>query len=537
MLQEAKTSDNIKKVAIYCRLSDEDRNKSDSISDSRSIQTQKNLLIEHALNHGWVIYNIYSDDDWSGADSDRPDYNRLLYEAQAGKFDIVLCKHQSRFTRDMEHVEKYINNKFKEWGVRFVSILDGADTDLSGNKKSRQINGLVNEWYLEDLSENVKASFKTRKKSGKYISSFAPYGYAKDPKDINHLVIDHEAADIVKTIFKLYLKGNSQEKIACFLNQEKILCPTRYKKEILNTNFKSNLASKETLPIWRSSAICQILSNEVYIGNSAQNKSESISYKNHTRISIPRENWIIVEDTHEPIISKSDFYKVQVLRKKRFRPTKKGEVSLFSGLLKCGYCKSNLILNSVKKNGYKYYRCIKRYPNLEEHSCCINEEHLILAVKNELKSYIQLLIDPKSMSDKVEQCNGGFEELQKLEKSIDKLQKKCDSIDRTVMNLYEDKICGNITEEQFKRINSRYIEEQQQIFVDISEKKSLYKKLLIKKEKYSEITSDEFKLNEIKRYLEFNDLKRELLLELLDRIEVFNGEKWGTKNFKIYWKF
>ena len=150
------------RVGIYCRLSDEDRFKKDKNDDSESIANQKSMLLKYALNKNWEVVNVYSDDDYSGADINRPKFNELLKDCEEGKIDIVLCKTQSRFSRDMEIVEKYIHNKFIEWGIRFVSIVDNADTQVKGNKKARQINGLINEWYLEDLSDNIRSSLQNR---------------------------------------------------------------------------------------------------------------------------------------------------------------------------------------------------------------------------------------------------------------------------------------------------------------------------------------------------------------------------------------
>ena len=185
------------KVAIYCRLSEEDKNKSDSV-DSESIQNQKSMLIQFAMDRNWEIYNIYSDDDYTGADRNRPEFKKLLADAENRKFDVVLCKTQSRFTRELEMVEKYIHGLFPYWGIRFVSIVDNADTDNKGNKKSRQINGLINEWYLEDLSDNIKSVLTNKRKQGYYIGSTALYGYRKDPDKKGHLIIDEEAAEIVR---------------------------------------------------------------------------------------------------------------------------------------------------------------------------------------------------------------------------------------------------------------------------------------------------------------------------------------------------
>ena len=165
------------KVAIYCRLSEEDRNKQFETDDSNSIQNQKSMLLQYAMEQGWELYNIYSDDDYTGSDRRRPEFNRLLKDAEQHRFDIILCKTQSRFTRELELVEKYIHGLFPIWGIRFISIVDNADTANKGNKKSRQINGLVNEWYLEDMSENIRSVLTNRRKNGFHIGAFALYGY------------------------------------------------------------------------------------------------------------------------------------------------------------------------------------------------------------------------------------------------------------------------------------------------------------------------------------------------------------------------
>ena len=197
-------------MGIYTRLSEEDRNKANPEDDSNSIQNQKSMLIQYALAQGWEIYNIYSDDDYTSSDRRRPEFNKLLSDAEAGKFDIVLCKTQSRFTRELELVEKYIHGLFPLWGIRFVSIVDNADTANKGNKKSRQINGLVNEWYLEDMSENIRSVLTNRRENGHHIGSFAPYGYKKDPDVKGHLIIDEEAAAIVREISLCLLRDTEK---------------------------------------------------------------------------------------------------------------------------------------------------------------------------------------------------------------------------------------------------------------------------------------------------------------------------------------
>ena len=178
------------KAAIYCRLSKEDE---DKIGESESIQNQKSMLLQYALENGFDIYQIYSDEDYSGIDRNRPAFNSMLQAASEHRFDVVLAKTQSRFTRDMELVEKYLHGKFMEWGVRFIAVVDHVDTNDTANKKSRQINGLINEWYLEDLSINVRSVLDHKRKEGLFIGSFARYGYCKDPNAKGKLIIDPEA--------------------------------------------------------------------------------------------------------------------------------------------------------------------------------------------------------------------------------------------------------------------------------------------------------------------------------------------------------
>ena len=198
----------MEKVGVYCRLSDEDRYKKNKNDDSESIANQKSMLLKYALEQDWEVVDIYSDDDYSGAGVERPDFNRLINDCENGRINIVLCKTQSRFSRDMEVIEKYLHNKFIEWGVRFVSIVDNADTNNEANKKSRQINGLVNEWYLEDLSNNVKKSLKNKREDGLFMGSFAPYGYEKDPNDKHKLIIDENVFDMAQEILEQRAKKN-----------------------------------------------------------------------------------------------------------------------------------------------------------------------------------------------------------------------------------------------------------------------------------------------------------------------------------------
>ena len=286
------------RCAIYCRLSKEDTNKRHA--ESESIQNQKNLLARYALDRDWEIFGFYCDEDRSGADAMRPDFRRLLHDAEAGRFNIVLCKSQSRFTRDMELVEKYIHGLFPRWGVRFVAVADNADTEIRGNKKARQINGLVNEWYLEDLSENVRMVLAHKRRSGQYLGSIPLYGYQKDPADRHRLVVDEPAATVVRRIFRWSLDGAGAQRIADRLNAAGVVNPTVYKKPGASCS-----------PLWNRSTVSRILRNEMYAGTLIQGRQTRESFKSKRTVPVPECRWVRIEGAHDAIIPPAVFRQVQ----------------------------------------------------------------------------------------------------------------------------------------------------------------------------------------------------------------------------------
>lgn len=300
------------RAAIYCRLSVEDKNKTNE--QSESIQNQNILLKEYAEKHHFSIYKVYSDDNCSGLSKQRKGFCNMIEDAQKGYFDIVLCKTQSRFTRDMEEFERYVHEIFPLWGIRFISVVDNADSSVKGNKRARQINALINEWYCEDLSENIKMVLKRKMKEGQFVGAFACYGYQKSNEDRHQLVIDEQVAYVVRMIFDWYLKGYSCNKIAKMLTEKKIMTPTMYKMSkgiaFYNPNIKKSCE-------WSCNTIKKILKNECYIGNLVQGKECKISYKNKKRIRMKKRNCIVVEHNHEAIIEESVFYEVQKLLEKK----------------------------------------------------------------------------------------------------------------------------------------------------------------------------------------------------------------------------
>jgi hypothetical protein len=239
----------------------------------------------------------------------------------------------------MEHIEKYLHYYFPMWGIRFVGITDGVDTDNNANKKARQIYGLVNEWYCEDLSNSIRSAYKSKMKSGQYLGASCPYGYRKDPMDHNHLLVDDYAADVVRRIYSLYLQGYGKGRIASILTADHILIPTRYKQEVLGEHYQNGKAL-ETTRNWSYQTVHHILNNQVYLGHLVQNKTNTISYKNKKKRSVPESEWIIVKNTHEAIIDVDVYEHVQAQQKMRTRnvPDENAE-NLFAGILYCADCK------------------------------------------------------------------------------------------------------------------------------------------------------------------------------------------------------
>lgn len=450
------------KAAIYCRLSEEDKNKQSEADDSSSIRNQKAMLQQYSDEQGWEVYRIYSDDDYTGSDRKRPEFNRLLEDARAHKFDIVLCKTQSRFTRELELVEKYIHGLFPLWGIRFVSIVDNADTDNRGNKKSRQINGLVNEWYLEDMSENIKSVLTSRRLNGFHIGSFALYGYQKDPLQKGHLIIDEEAAAIVREVFTLFSQGYGKTAIARLLNDRGIPNPTEYKR-LKGMNYRRPETKNSTL--WKYPAISSMLTNEIYIGNMVQGKYGSISYKTKQNKPRPRSEWYIVEGTHEPIIDRDLWNRVQDMTARRAKPFCTGEIGLFAGKARCANC--GYTMRSSKKGGKRYLQCPTRH--IAKNACTgafISVERLEHTVLDELNRLIKEYLDKDML-------NAGIIPLipdspsdvrrEKLSGELSLYRKKQEEYAKGLRLLYMDKARELLSEQDFSEMVKEFTAEKEQV--------------------------------------------------------------------------
>lgn len=289
-------------AAIYCRLSVEDADK--GTAESESIQNQKSLLLEYAVRKNWAVYEVYADEDYSGLREDRPAFQQMLKDAEDGRFSIILCKTQSRFTRNAVTAERYLHEKFPQWGIRFVTVVDHVDTAYRANKKARQINSLVNEWYSEELSENIRAVFRRKMEEGQFLGNYAPYGYRKDPFDRHHLIIDGETAPVVAEIYSLYLSGLSCKMVAMSLTERAIPTPSCVKK-----SRGEDMGRKDCMK-WSAGTVRKILRNPVYLGHMVQGREEKISFKEKKTRELSQNRWFVVENTHEAVIKQEVFDEV-----------------------------------------------------------------------------------------------------------------------------------------------------------------------------------------------------------------------------------
>lgn len=516
------------KVAIYCRLSEEDRNKQFETDDSNSIQNQKSLLLQYSMEQGWDVYNIYSDDDYTGSDRRRPEFNRLLKDAENRKFDIILCKTQSRFTRELELVEKYIHGLFPIWGIRFISIVDNADTDNKGNKKSRQINGLVNEWYLEDMSESIRSVLINRRQNGHHIGAFALYGYMKDPDRKGHLIVDEEAAAVVREVFTLYSRGVGKTAIARILNDRGIPNPTEYKR-LKGLRYKP--PSSEYSTLWKYSAIADMLRNEIYIGNMIQGKYGSISYKTKQNKPRPKELWYRVENTHEPIIDRDLWNSVQALLDQKAKPFDTGTVGLFARKAHCAYC--GYTMRSKKKQELRYLQCTTHHASKQ--TCIgafISVDKLEKMIIEEINSLSKEYLDKDELERNLEFSSNLRNQKEKLQSEVTVYKKKVGEFSKGIRDLYMDKVKGLISESDYVELSSSFTSERERLeslIIDCERKLEELEERIAVGDNRKEV---------IERYTNLTHLSRDIVDTLIDRINVYKRIP-GTRTvpIEIHWNF
>ena len=517
------------KVGMYLRLSQEDKVKKEC--ESNSIENQRRIIKNYIDNSNDLVFiDEYSDDGWSGTNFDRPGFQRMLNDIQNKKIDTIIVKDLSRFGRNYIEVGWFLEDTFPTLKIRFISIIDRIDSfknPESSNSMLVNFKNLINDEYARDISRKTKSSLNTKKKKGDYVAGSVPFGYKRDINNKYHLVIDEEAANIVKIIFELAMEGKGTLEISNYLNERNIITSLQYKKmkglkcshNNVNFNEIDNLK-------WSPTAVATILRNEVYLGNTIQNKYSHVSYKIHKCQKNPEDKWTKVENTHEAIVSKDMFdYINERLFSKIVKIRSNNKYSLFSGFLLCSDCNRGLHYQEgrkARKDGtkLKYYVCGTNKYNVNNCSShIIHEDKLkdivIKAINKQIKlvnnanDSLEIIINNKKTSVKKEV----------LENNKKSLMNNIEEKMKLKQNIYTDWKDNIITFEDYREYSKNYTDEI-----------SRYKESL------NLIEQDLRELDSIRNYQkdlidtfynkgQFKELNRDMLFNFIDRIIIYEENK------------
>ena len=502
-------------AGIYCRLSRDDNNGG---SESMSISNQREMLKSYIKDKGWSVSDIYVDDGYSGTTFDRPEFQRMIQDIEAGKINLVITKDLSRLGRNYIQTGQYTDFFFPRYGVRYIAVNDNHDSQDVDNDIT-PFKNILNEMYAKDISKKVKSARKTSAKQGKFMGSITPFGYIKNPANRHQLIPDENAAPILQRIFKLFADGNSARHIADILNGESVLSPAIYYYSKLGKQHPNPKVSST----WASATIMQLLRNEVYIGNMVQGKRAVTSFKTGERHFTDPSEWIIVEGTHEPLIDSEIWQAVQkrttIVKINRICHT--GEISLFAGLLKCANCGSALVFNTKNQRGKTYmgYKC-SRYIQHGKGVCSIHSvqfELLTDTLLQDIQYNAKLAVSDhdKLIKQLINLENEGQEEKRLIiERKMREANNRIKTVDDLSKKLFEDRYAGNVPDNIFKKLMSDYESEQNILQENIADWKSELSKIVSAKDNVSKWVDN------ISKYTEITSITRNILLELIDSITV-----------------
>lgn len=495
--------------ALYCRLSKDD----DLQGESNSITNQKEILTQYAKENNLNIYDVYIDDGYSGTNFERPDFKRMIQDIKDKKVNMVIVKDSSRLGRDYIGFGEYVEKIFPENQVRLVSILDNYDSAIdNGVADTLPFRAVINDLYAKDISKKVKASKHKNAVNGLFNGNRTPYGYKRSENDKHKLVIDEECAKNVRRIFDLYLEGIALSQISYTFNDEHIPTPS----QISGTG-------RNVCTIWKPSSIKHILKNEVYIGNMVQEKCKRINYKLKKRIKNDKNDWIRVENTHEPIIDKEKFYAVQDILASKSETRVKSRNLLLKGLVVCSDCGKKMGITTHSSDTV-YMRC-HTYAILPKQRLCtphnINYQKLENAVISEIQNICQQYLDRKKMKQIIDTEYEEQEKSQEISKQRNQLTKAIEVLDFQIEKLYEDKLNGIINNNDFSRMYDKKVKEREESQNKLKELNEI---------KFEKQTIDYEKI--MNEFLEKDNITAYMLNSLIEKIEVDNN-----KQATIYYKF
>ena len=508
------------KPALYIRLSREDGDR----EESDSITSQRELLTEFAAAQSDLGAPVlYVDDGYSGTDFDRPDFRRMLADLRAGKADCVIVKDLSRLGRNYVGVGEYLEKTFPLLGVRFISVSDQVDSFADPRSMDNLVvpfKNIINDEYCRDISNKVRASLDLKRRQGKFIGSFASYGYRKDPDDHSRLLIDEEAAAVVRDIFDWFVGGTSVLGIAKRLNAAGIPNPSAYKRQ-QGMNYR-HPASGKLDGLWPDSSVRRILKNRLYTGTMVQGKNRIKSYKLHVSEAVPEADWITVEQTHEAIISPELFERAQALftRDTRTAP-KQDKVYLFSGYLRCADCGKAMNRKQISQpyKDYYYYIC-STFKKQHSGVCTkhtIRSDKLEQAVLETLRHQISLAVEMDEVIAALNQNGARKQSAKRLLDEQTRLTQEHERGEQMKLALYPDWKAGDISREEYHQLKNQFEERQQQLVTRLA---ALQKQI---KDAENGVDESNSFIAQFRKYRNLQSLTREVVVELIEMIYVHEG--------------
>ena len=509
-------------AALYIRLSKEDGDK----TESYSITSQREILKEYLKLYPDIIaHDFYIDDGWSGTNFNRPGFARMMEDIYAGSVNCVIVKDLSRFGRNYTDAGNYLDNIFVKLRVRFIALNNGVDT-ASGNMNAATqcisvgVTNVINESLAATTSVNVRGTLNVNRRQGKFIGSFPTYGYLKDPNDYHKLIVDEEAAPVVRMIFDKFIGGRSIIGITKDLNDGGYLNPSAYKKS-KGMNY-CHPSAKHNDGLWSDSSVRRILQNQMYIGNMVQGKNTTMSYKIKQCRAVPKSEWIIVENTHEPVIDKETFEKAQSLFNKNIRTAPhKCSVDLFSGFVHCADCGRAMSkkTNVLPYGTYEYYRCVTS--KKMSGSACTNHsiriDKMEKAVLVTIQKMIETAVSMEEILEKINTSKARKKESSHIESALKAQTDEREKCMSMLLELYPDWKSGNITQEEYMRLKAVINEK-------IESCDAMIEKLGKTIQEYTEgISKENDFITHFRKFGTIESLTRPLLLALVDEILVHEG--------------
>lgn len=507
-------------AAIYLRLSSDDGDK----AESDSIRNQRSLLQDFVSKHSELsLIEEYVDDGYSGANFERPAFQRMMEDVRNHKINCIIVKDLSRLGRNYIETGRYLEKIFPVLGVRFIAVndhYDSADTKNDADQIIVPFKNLINDAYCRDISMKIRSQLEIKRKKGEFTGSYASYGYAKDPVDKNHLVIDEYAAEIVRFIFNMKMDGYSADRIAMKLNEMGVLTPMEYKRSC-GFNYTCGFRSYKDAK-WCATSVLRILKNELYVGTMVQGKTRKINYKVKVCMDVRPEDWVRVEGTHEPIVSREIFECVQNLMKLDTRTSPEEEmIYIFSGLLRCGDCGQNMVHRVVKKKGkqYRYYHC-STYKNKEgctSHN--ISDAKLQKVVLEAIQKQIALLVQADAIMAQIENIPQQQFGVKLLDSQIRTLNAEVQKYKDLRNNLYQDMVDGIITREEYRDIKQTFTRKMERAEESIRELETKKRRLLS-----NEMRTQKW-VEEFKNCRNIESLDRKVTVMLIKRIVIYSSDR------------